>query len=121
MGLTKWTPGPWKKIRNKTKGLNENWNFISIMPINGDKSIATIPFIPDNKMCVKLADANATLMMLSPDLYEALHEAAYEICTRSGDDHCPNFDSDMETCSEKDGKCFVQRWWKLLRKANGKK
>lgn len=118
MGLTKWTPGPWKKVKNTTTGLNENWSFISIKPKNGMKNVATIPFIPDNDMKEKQADANATLIMLAPDLYDALHEAAYEMCTRSGNEHCPHFDAEMETCSEKDDKCFAQRWWKLLRKAN---
>ena len=120
MGLSKWTPGPWKVVKNRAgETLEVNWNFISIMPENGRKAIAVIPFAPKDDMKFKLAKANATLMALAPDLFEALDEAAYEMCTRSGDEHCPHFDSEMMTCSEKKGKCFVQRWLKLLKKARG--
>ena len=117
-------PGPWKKARSKTKILNENWNFITIYSVNifspiGKAIIAMIPFVPDDKMKVKQAEANASLIEQASELYEYLHEAAYETCTRSGSEHCPYFDSEKMTCSNKDGECFVQKWLKTLKKARG--
>lgn len=124
MNKTKFTPGPWKTVCDKTKGLKENWNFISIHSVNifspiGKASIATIPFIPDDKMKLKQAEADAALIAAAPELYEYLHEAAYEMCTQSWPTHCSHFNSEKMTCSNKDGKCFVQKWLKTLKKARG--
>jgi hypothetical protein len=46
------------------------------------------------------------------EMYHDLHEAVVEMC-----EHCDNCVADK--CKKEDGKCFVQRWIKTLKKARG--
>lgn len=48
------------------------------------------------------------------ELIAALNEAVVEMCH-----HCDNCVADK--CKKEDGKCFVQRWIKTLKKARGEK
>lgn len=58
--------------------------------------------------------ANASLIAAAPEMYHDLHEAVVEMC-----EHCDSYVS--MKCKKEDGKCFVQRWIKTLKKARGEK
>jgi len=59
----------------------------------------------------------------APELYAALHEAAYEFCHNCVSLTCiteyvPNSDWFIEHgCPKKSKTCFCLKWWKLLKKA----
>ena len=58
------------------------------------------------------------------EMYLALQEACHEMCHQNGtadDLKCDFWDADKKICMNEDGKCFVQKWLKVLKKARGEK
>jgi len=75
-----------------------------------NKSRICIARVPDENMCRVISRV--------PELYDYLLEAAYEYCFNcfQANGH-PITDSDelvKHGCPENGGKCFVQRWLKIL-------
>ena len=76
---------------------------------------------------VRLIDAESNgevKLEMAPVLYKSLEEAAYEMCHQNGtvdDLKCDFWDADKGICTNEDGKCFVQKWLKVLKKARGEK
>lgn len=62
------------------------------------------------------AYSTAILVKTAPKLYAALHEAIVEVCH-----DCPSCGScpPEYACYEEKGKCFVQKWRKVLAEAAG--
>lgn len=73
---------------------------------------------------VKLIDAESNgpvKLAMAPTLYKSLEEAAYEMCHQNGtadDLKCDFWDAEKRICTSKD-KCFVQKWWNILKEARG--
>lgn len=108
---TNFTLGPWKPKLE----LDELGDYFQVLDADGRP---VCNFTESSQETLQDIN-NAVAIACLPDLWNALHEAAYEMCMMLGDDHCLYFDREKETCSDEDGRCFVQRWWNLLRKANG--
>ena len=65
------------------------------------------------------SEANVALIATAPELYEALQEAVSELCSNHSCEPCEHTNKDHTECSREPGKCFVQRWINLLKKARG--
>ena len=113
MGKEKFTPGPWHKKGKRVFWAKPNRDLPKDDLFNGLVCIcATTEDAPPE--AIEEVCANAALIAQAPKLYNALEEACKEFCRL-----CPAFDFGKLACGGKTGKCFCDKWMKVLAKARG--
>lgn len=126
--VTRFTKGEWKFVKDCGKSLRPyggTWSIRLERDQDGNFVNKLIATIPKHRTAWNRgeAEANAVLIETAPELYSSLEEAAHEMCHQNGlrdDLKCDFWDEDMKLCRNQDGKCFVQKWLKVLRKARRK-
>ena len=109
-------------MTDKTKKLfDAPWELFS----DPDEEIFQIETKSGNFVAEVMMFDDAKRLVLLPELYDALVEAAYEHChtcvdLSSESGYVPNSSEFIENgCPKKSETCFCVKWWKLLKKVRG--
>lgn len=100
------SPAPWRYI-----GYHNHKSGVYI-------HLGEVKFADKRKLCYDISQPNARLIAAAPELYECLREAVIEMCH-----NCLSCkgkrNADKCSLKEDEGKCFIQKWRKVLAKAAG--